>query len=135
MRVQLIPGKYIMEPIIFNIGDRVLRKFSGVLPSDKGTIEAIGTELGRDYISVHFENDVTSWRAQVHKDSLIKLPEPIDVSELRAYSEQSVSRLCIGDVVKYQDKFYIVESTGLGDPLELTPIMRDPARECLTVKL
>lgn len=66
--------------------------------------------------------------------------EAIDVSELRAYGGQAIyaegkhSPLSIGQVVKYKDKWYIVESVGLGEPLELTPIMRDPARELLTVK-
>lgn len=61
--------------------------------------------------------------------------DPIDVSELRAYNGLRIDyRLRIGDVVKYQDKWYLVESMGLDDPLELVPIMRDPAREILTVK-
>lgn len=61
--------------------------------------------------------------------------EPIDVSELRDYNGRAInSNLKVGEVVFYQDKYYAVESAGIGKPLELTPIMRDPAREILTVK-
>jgi hypothetical protein len=53
-----------------NVGNRVKRKgFLEVI----GTIEALETELGKDYASVRFDGNTADFCAQVRKENLIKV--------------------------------------------------------------
>ena len=59
----------------------------------------------------------------------------IKVDELRTYANQRINHsLKIGEIVKYLDKYYLVEKLDLRDSLTLTPMMIDPSRDVLTLE-
>jgi len=61
--------------------------------------------------------------------------EMIKVDELRTYANQRINHsLKIGEIVKYLDKYYLVEKLDLRDSLTLTPMMIDPSRDVLTLE-
>lgn len=61
--------------------------------------------------------------------------EMVKVDELRTYANQRINHsLKLGEIVKYLDKYYLVEKLDLRGPLTLTPIMLDPSREVLILE-
>ena len=51
--------------------------------------------------------------------------DKVSIDLLRSYTNQKVTKLIVGQVVQYNGKFWIVESTGLVEPLRLTAIRSD----------
>lgn len=60
--------------------------------------------------------------------------EKVTIDQLLSYTSQKVTKLIVGQVVIYDEKYWVVESTGLGEPLELTPIIADMSRKLLMVE-
>ncbi len=58
----------------------------------------------------------------------------VTIQELRTYQGQRITQLIVGQVVQYDGKYWIVESTELAMPLKLTPIIKDPSRGLLMVE-
>lgn len=58
----------------------------------------------------------------------------VTIDLLRDYLGRRVIQLIVGQVVQYDGMYWIVESTGLATPLELTPIIKNNSRAVLIVE-
>jgi hypothetical protein len=58
----------------------------------------------------------------------------VNIEVLRDYSGRKITSLIVGQVVIYADLYWVVESTGLGGPLELTPIIKDKSRLIIKIE-
>lgn len=60
--------------------------------------------------------------------------DKVSIDLLRSYTGQKVTKLIVGQVVQYDGKYWIVESTDMVEPLRLTAIRSDNSRAPLEIE-